>query len=491
MWRLGYGVVVVAVLGGGLLSACATRGPSAGVSSVGGGIVHRWVGAGEQFASLLEALGAPIPDGAEVIVNVRAGTYEGPFLVPPRVTLKGHGAAVLHAPNEAPEVVRLQEGSALEDLRVQGGTIGVRVQGARAAIRRVMLNGQHETGILLEEDALGFEGIDLEIDGTNSGIGATGVRLKAGAGAELVRPHFRGAFDAGLRLEPGARGRIAEGRSEGPAHGIRSNGAELEVNGFIALGGRAAGIALGGGRARLRRVQVTGHEYALLAGGGAEVTVDGMASVGAALAGVGIAASSATLSDVLVLESGPHGAVNAVGSQLALSRFLLQGGRGYGLNLHGGASEISHGSIRGISDDGGGGGDGVHVRVGEARIAHVHLSDLAGVGVLAAQGATVEVRDVTVLRATWAGLLAETEARLDVRSVIVQRSSGAAVAVPGEAEVSVDALVAKQNAQGTFWIQCGEGAQLRLGRVRARVHAKDEAQQSPLELPCVQPLGPP
>ena len=455
-------------------------------------VAERWVdahagasaetnGGSETFRSLAEAL----KDGRAGIIHVRAGLYEGPFVIPPGVTLRGHGAVVLHAPSEAPEVVLLSTGSSLEDVHVQGARDGIRVMAGlerEARLLRVKLSGQREAGIAVQRGQL--VAADLEVEGTISG--GAGVRVLSGARAELIRTTFRGGLDSGLRLEPGATARVVDGRSDGPAHGIRSNGAELEVEGFHAHGGRAAGIGLGGGKARLRDVRFTGHEYGLLAGGGAEVSVDGLVSIRADRAGVGIAASEAVLRDVLVLEAGAHGAINAVGSTLDLQRFLVSGARGYGLNLHGGKAQVSHGIVRGISDDGGGGGDAVHVRVGEARLSHLDLSELGGVGVLAAQGATVDVREVSVRRARWAGLLAETTAKLTAHSVSVTDSQGVALAIPGDADVTIDTLYSAKNAQGPLWIECTSGASLRVGRLLV---AKGEASPN-LSQPCIGRLTP-
>ena len=225
-------------------------------------------------------------------------------------------------------------------------------------------------------------------------------------------------------------------------------------------------MGAGRGRLKLSRISVVGHEYALLAGSESEVQVRGLTSLNADRAGIGLAASKADLEDVLILGAGAHGGLNAVGSKVRLRRFVISRTRAYGLSLHGGEADVAHGLVRDVKDDGGG-GDGVHARIGKVRLAHLHLSKLEGVGVLAAQGAEVTAQDLTIDTVGWAGLLAERGGRLRAVSVSIRGSQRVAAAVPDEGFLALDVLHAQDNAEGTLWADCAQGAQVTLSRLRA------------------------
>jgi hypothetical protein len=407
------------------------------------------------------ALAALPPEGGRI--HVRTGLYRGPFLLPEGVWVRGHGEVVLHAEGDAEAVVTLAGAGGLQALHVQGGLRGVRIQAGPVRLEGVKLSGQRTEGVEVRDGGV-LEATAVDVEGTVSGT--LGVRVGPGGRAVLHQALFRGGLSEGLRVEAGGFARLVDARSEGPAQALRSIGGSLEVEGLRAAGGRMAAVGVGGGTARLSQVVVVGHEYALLVGAEAKVSVRGLTSLRAERAGVGVAASTVEMEEVLVLGAGSHGGINAVGATLTLRRFLVSGAGAYGISLHGGEADVSHGAIVAVTDDGGG-GDGVHARIGKARLSHLHLSRLEGVGVQAAQGAVLTLRDLSVDRAAWAGVLAETGGSIDAVSVSVRRSGGSAVAVPGEGRIFVDALVAEQNAAGTVWVECGQGAEVWLGRVRA------------------------
>ncbi len=400
-------------------------------------------------------------------IHLRTGLYEGPFHLREGTSLEGHGEVVLHAPGVTDAVVTTEGAVTLSRLRIQGGRTGLAVTGGSLRAQTLQFSGHAEDGVSVAKGA-SLEADGLEVEGTISGT--VGVRITGGAKGTLRNALFRAGLGEGLRVEEGGAAVVTNARSEGPAQAVRCIGCTLEVAGLVASGGRMAAVGAGRGSLKLSAITVFGHEYALLVGGDSEVRVRGLTSINADLAGVGLAGSTADLEDVVVVGAGAHGAINAVGTKLRLRRFFISRVRAYGLSLHGGDADVAHGVVRGVGDDGGG-GDGVHARLGKVRLAHLHLSKLEGVGILAAQSAEVRALDVTVDDVGWAGLLAERGGRLQATSVSIRGSKRVAAAVPDEAWMSLDVVHAKDNALGILWAECAQGAELTVGRL----YAQDDA----------------
>src|SRR5688572_12720748 len=94
------------------------------------------------FKRLPKALEAAAALGAEL--RVESGLYEGPFIVPAGVRIVGIGLVVLHA--DGPAALLAADRVELESLTIQGGLMGLVVQGD-VTLRNVSFSGQRQVAL--------------------------------------------------------------------------------------------------------------------------------------------------------------------------------------------------------------------------------------------------------------------------------------------------------------------------------------------------------
>jgi hypothetical protein len=101
--------------------------------------------------------------------------------------------------------------------------------------------------------------------------------------------------------------------------------------------------------------------------------------------------------------------------------------------------------------------------------------------VLAAQGAEVVLRDVTLIRCKQAGLLVESLGQVKAQGLEVRGPGDTALAVLRDGEVSVDGLTASGLTDGLLWAECEGSTRVRLGRLKTE-------DRRGLSAPCVEQL---
>jgi hypothetical protein len=116
-----------------------------------------------------------------------------------------------------------------------------------------------------------------------------------------------------------------------------------------------------------------------------------------------------------------------------------------------------------------------------ADIEGVQVREAAGAGVLAAQGAEVTLRDMTLTGCRVAGLVVESLAQVKAFGLEVRDTGGTALAVLEDGEVWADALTASALADGLIWAECQGATRVRLGRVKTE-------DRRGLEAPCIESL---
>jgi hypothetical protein len=421
------------------------------------------------FRTLAEGLAVrPSPT-----VHLAPGQYAGPFLLPAGARLVGAGAStVLYVEGREP-VVRTEAGATLEQLALQGGGWGVESEGT-VKLTAVAFSGQREGAVRL----VGGRLVAREVQFEASISRLVGVSLEGQATAEVKESAFLGPWRRGVRVS-GAEAVLEGVRFQGAVMALDQEGGQVRLRQVTVEGGRGPGLLVGeGGTLQLEEVLVTGHEYGL-ASYRAKLEVRGFTSVRAERAGLGLTLSTGRLEDIQVRENGSFGALQFVDSDLEVRGFRVDGGDAYGLVATKGRLRAREGSITRVRSSEGFTGDGLHLRGVKADIESVEVRDVVGAGVLAAQGAEVELRDVTLSACKHAGVVVETLGRVTAVGLDVRGTGGPALAVLRDGELSADVLTASGLAEGLIWAECEGSAQVRLGRLRTE-------DLRGLSAPCVQ-----
>ncbi len=169
-------------------------------------------------------------------------------------------------------------------------------------------------------------------------------------------------------------------------------------------------------------------------------------------------------------------------SDLEVRDFRVDNVDAYGVVATQGRLHASNGSITRLRSKEGFTGDGLHLRGVAADIEGVEVREAAGTGVLAAQGADVSLRDVTLVGCQQAGLTVESLARVKAVGLEVRDTKGAALAVLRDGDVWADVLTASGLADGLVWVECEGATRVHLQRLRTEDRRGLEAscvEQSP------------
>jgi hypothetical protein len=205
--------------------------------SLSNGIVHIVVdaaGAGDQ-TNISAALADLPPEGG--VVTVRAGTYEGGFTVPARVTVRGAGAAqtrvlapVWNGSGLPPEVIRVAGDDAviiglevdgrreLQPVTAQAGGALIQLAGARTVLRDSRLVNAAGYGVSFGPTAVDalVEGCELLNTATNNTAGGTAGAHQAavrcqGAARPVIRNNLISGWSQGVALHDGVTNALVEG----------------------------------------------------------------------------------------------------------------------------------------------------------------------------------------------------------------------------------------------------------------------------------------
>lgn len=458
-----------------LASACVTT-PRVEVKQARGG-AQVWVDA---FAPAggdgtrerpLKAIPGALPDGVEL--HLASGLYEGPFVLPDGAVVEGRGEVVLHATGE---VVVTARRAALSRVSIQGGATGLLASGV-VTLEAVRVSGFRTVGVRAEGAQLSARG--LVVEGTIEG--ATGLTA-AGGLTSLVSARFSGGLVRAVSLA-GGRAVLKNVASEGGKTLVRALGVELDAQQLSASAGTGAALIVSGGRALLREVTVTGHEYALLASNGARLELRGLVSRGALVAGVSLLASEATLEGLTIERPGSHGALELLDSKTTVTDARVREARALGLWVRKGTATLTRVTVEGVLAEGAGDaesqGDAFHFRDAEVDGDELTARDVGGSGVYATAVANVRLGAVRTERTGFGALVVERGAKVTVRSLVAAASRGAAVSVLDHGTLELGRLEVK-GADVPVWAECAEGADVQLG---ALVSGLEQPRS-----PCVGPL---
>jgi hypothetical protein len=409
-------------------------------------------------------------------VHLAPGLYAGPFALPQGARLVGTGpTTVLHGEGGGP-VARAEAGATLERLAIQGGSWGVEAAGA-LRLEGVGFSGQREGAVRLTAGQLVARAVRFEASVSET----VGLSLEGQATAEVKESTFTGPWRRAVRTS-GAQVLLEGVGFSGAVMALDQEGGRVRLRRVTVEGGRGPGLLVREGTLHAEETAVTGHEYGL-ASYGATLEVRGFTSVKAERAGLGLTRSTGRLEDLRVRESGSFGALQLIDSDLEVRGFRVDGANAYGVVATKGRLRARDGTITRLHSSEGFTGDGLHLRGVNADIEAVQVSDVPGAGVLAAQGAEVVLRDVTLLRCKHAGLLVESLGRVKAQGLEVRGTGGTALAILQDGDASVDVLTASELGEGLVWAECEGSTRVRLGRVKSE-------DRRGLSAPCVEQLSP-
>ncbi|XXF79505.1 hypothetical protein P2318_07050 [Myxococcaceae bacterium GXIMD 01537] len=407
---------------------------------------------------LVEALaGAPRP----ATVRVAPGLYAGPFVLPPGVRVEGVGATTVLYVEGLGTVARAEGGAELVGLVLQGGAWGLEGAGP-LRLEGVSFSGQREGAVRLTEGRLVARASRFEAGVSES----VGLRLEGRVAAEVRDSAFAGPYRDAVRAEGGAEVLLEDVRFQGPVTAVRQEGGRTHLTRVSVEGGRGPAVWVVEGAVRLESVAVTGHEFGL-ATHGAEVEARDFTSVRAERAGLALVRTRGRLEGIVVRDSGRFGGLQLVDSEVSLTGFRVDGADAYGLHASRGRLTARDGVLTRLRSSEGVFGDGLHLRGVIAEVEGLTVRGAPGAGVLAAQGAEVRLRDVSLSGCQQAGVVVETLASVRADGVEVSGSAGPALAVLRDGVLQVDALTSRGAAEGLLWAECEGETRVRLGRFQA------------------------
>ena len=206
----------------------------------------------------------------------------------------------------------------------------------------------------------------------------------------------------------------------------------------------------------LHRVQVSGHEYALLTGTDAVVEAEDVTSNRADRAGVGLVHARAHFRRLTITAAGTFGGLQCVASDVRVEGLRVDEVAGLGVSQRDGSLQLEDAVVSRTRDPESSGGDGMQLRGGRATLTRITLRQAAGACLLAAEGAEVHLSEATLEGCHTAGLAADTGAHLTASGVTVQSSDGPGAVATGGGRLSLDRFQAQLHRRG------------RVGRVRRR-----------------------
>ena len=166
-----------------------------------------------------------------------------------------------------------------------------------------------------------------------------------------------------------------------------------------------------------------------------------------------------------VLGSGGFGGVSLVASETVLRGLRVDGAEEYGLTATRGRLRLERAVLTRLKTRDGDAGDGLHLRDTRVEVEGLVVREAAGVGVLAAQGSRVVLREASLESCREAGVWAETLAHVTAVGLEVRDSGGPALVALEDGVLRVDALLARDNAAGLVMADCQGATGVTLGRV--------------------------
>jgi len=423
---------------------------------------------------LQDALVVPAPSRR---VHLAPGLYAGPFIATDGTQLVGGSAAVLTAAAGV-TVLETRGTVTLERLLIQGGTLGLRGTGA-LRLTQVHFSGQRLGALLLAEGGT-LQATACRFEASVSE--GVGLALEARVRVQLSGCTFEGPWRRGVEARAPAILTIAGTGFRGAVTALHLRGGSAELSDVTVSEGRGPGLYVAAGTLGLHRVQVDGHEYALLTGTDAVVEGEEVTSSHADRAGVGLVHARAHFRRLTITSAGTFGGLQCVASDVRVEGLRVDEVAGLGVSQRDGTLALDDVVVTRTRDPEASGGDGMQLRGGRATLTNVTIHQAAGACLLAAEGADVRLSHATLEGCHTAGLVVDTGAHLTAHDVTVHSSQGPGAVATGAGRLVLVTFHALST-EGSVWAECAGGTQVQAWAVAGGLPA----------LPCVEalPLPPP
>ncbi|QSQ17995.1 hypothetical protein [Myxococcus landrumensis] len=302
----------------------------------------------------------------------------------------------------------------------------------------------------------------------DAGMGAAKPSGSPRQEAWLSGATFTGPFRRAVRVRGAeARATLEDVRFLGAVTAVGMDGGHAEIRHAVAEGSRGAAFSVVEGVLVLEDVRARGHEVSVSAMRVSRLEVRGFLSVGATRAGLSVGASTGVLlEDVVVRDSGSHGAFHFTGSEVRARRLRVDGAAEYGVVAVGGSLALRGITVARVRSNDGITGEGLHLRQVRAEVEGAVVRETSGACVFAAQNARVVLRDAELDRCGQSALSVETRASLDATGVESRAAQESVLAAMEGGELRVDALIARGARRGLVSAECTEDTRVKLGRVR-------------------------
>lgn len=390
-------------------------------------------------------------------VHLAPGRYPGPLVLAAGWEWVGEGA-VLVGEGDGP-VVSAPGGVWLRGVELHGGAWGLEA-GGTVRLESVRFTGQGTGGLRMTAGELSVADGRFEAAAPE----AVGLRLEA-ANARLRETSFQGPFRRAVEMR-GGRLEVEGAQVSGARTGFHLAEGEARLTRVAVSGGREVGIFAHHATLRLEDVSLTGYEFGLQTRE-ATLSASRLLASHPLRAGVSLLSTTGLLAHSEVVGSGDFGAVSLLGSNMELRELKVSRAESYGIVATRGRLRLESVSISQVTSREGDAGDGLHLRDVEVEARAVTVRDVAGAGVLAAQGARVALHDVTLLSCRTAGVWSETLAEVTSRQGLrIGASRGPALVAMVNGVMRLEDLTVEDNAGGLLAADCAGDTRVTLGRVR-------------------------
>ena len=261
------------------------------------------------YATIADALRAA-PDGAEV--HLAAGDHVERLAIVRAVTLVGEGAGLTRivSPSPTGSVIALLGAGrlGLRGLTVEGGEIGVDVEGARnVTLHDVALRNQRLTGLKARDAGLELDGCEIvDLQGGQTG---TGVELHGGS-LELRDSVFRRAGRRAVVVRASRAtltGIDVEGSSLSALQA--TDGSEVTVTGGRFAWNGGAALYAGGSKLRVVGARLENNEMGIVGFRGARLDVEAAQIYDHTVAGIALTGGSGRIRNSTLARGGSDAAI--------------------------------------------------------------------------------------------------------------------------------------------------------------------------------------
>jgi len=410
---------------------------------------------------------AGLASGARTVFIAR-GRYPERVTLTADQALVGEPGAWLEGPKDGP--VLTASGGTVRGLTLTSAApVGVRIHGTvRFEAVRLTLRG--ETGVRVEQGTLRWDGGRLgSADNGAAPTARTGLSLAAGAKAELSQMEVTGPFMEGI-VSQDAGLTLADVRVRGCALGVRVRGGSAQLSRVRIDGGDLLGLFVGPGSLRADALVVSGHEYGVLVGQGGDATLRAVTLSKNRRAGLAAQGGKVQVTGGVISDSGAFGGVQLSHATADLDGLRVLRSQGEGIALIGGEAHLHRVTVDGVTDPTGAEGEGILVRLGHARLDNVSVSHATGLGLFAAQAATVTFDRLRLTDCAAGSVAAEAGASVTGK---VLRLGGAAAQLIATRQGKLQFGEVRRAPPGPLEIHCEPDAPIHIGTLTGAAASAD------------------